>query len=244
MTAVGAGEESARRIERQSVLPAAGLGGHGPVARVDDEPFAADVQRRFVGMEHLPDHPAVVSAASVDAVIQPPDEIVEQALDVEFFFGAESGEEDFDVVGDAVAVGVFGEEDVRAGADGLYFDGVRSKKELKKIGEEFKGFPLATTILEGGGETPWVAPDELSDVGFSMILYPTTILFRMTKTIQNALADLKAGREMPKSEAVDMKTFETIVDLPFWAAIETKFQGDEGEQGDGPLRRVLDRLAG
>lgn len=65
----------------------------------------------------------------------------------------------------------------------------------------------------------------------------------MTKAIQSALADLKAGREMPKNQAVDMQTFETIVDLPFWAAIETKFQGGEGEQGGGPIRKVLDRLA-
>ena len=137
-----------------------------------------------------------------------------------------------------------GERYVRAGADGLYFDGVRNKKELKKIAEEFKGFPLATTILEGGGETPWIPPAELAEIGYSMVLYPTTILFRMTREIQNALADLKAGREMPKDEAVSMQTFEAIVDLPFWAAIETKFQGGEGEQGGGPIRKVLDRLAG
>ena len=136
-----------------------------------------------------------------------------------------------------------GERYVRAGADGLYFDGVRSKKELKKIAEEFKGFPLVTTILEGGGETPWIPPAELAEIGYSMVLYPTTILFRMTKAIQNALADLKAGREMPRNQAVDMQTFETIVDLPFWAAIETKFRGGEGEQGGGAIRKVLDRLA-
>lgn len=137
-----------------------------------------------------------------------------------------------------------GERYVRAGADGLYFDGVRNKKELKKIAEEFKGFPLATTILEGGGETPWIPRAELAEIGYSMVLYPTTILFRMTRAIQNALADLKAGREMPKDEAVSMQTFEAIVDLPFWAVVETKFQGGEGEQGGGPIRKVLDRLAG
>ena len=49
---------------------------------------------------------------------------------------------------------------------------------------------------------------------------------------------------MPKKEAVDMQVFEKIVDLPFWSEIETKFQGDEGEQGGGPMRKLLDKLAG
>lgn len=137
-----------------------------------------------------------------------------------------------------------GERYIKAGADGLYFDGVQSKKELKKIAGEFEGFPLTTTILEGGGETPWIAPEELAEMGIAMVLYPTTILFRMTKAIQRALADLKAGHPMEKDDAVDMQTFEQIVDMPFWSAIETKFQGGEGEQGGGPIRKLIDRLAG
>ena len=133
---------------------------------------------------------------------------------------------------------------LKAGADGIYFDGVQSKKELKQIGCEFRNVPLVTTILEGGGETPWVAPAEMAEMGFSMILYPTTVLFRITRTIQRALADLKAGREMPKKDSVTMKEFEQIVDLPFWSEIETKFGSGEGEQGGGTLSRLKQRLVG
>ena len=133
---------------------------------------------------------------------------------------------------------------LKAGADGLYFDGVRNVKELKKIGSEFRRVPLATTILEGGGETPWVPPAELYEMGFSMVLYPTTILFRLTKAIQRALADLHAGRQMPEKDSVSMREFETIVDLPFWAAIETKFHGSGEEEGGSPVRKLIDRIAG
>ena len=137
-----------------------------------------------------------------------------------------------------------GQRYLEAGADGIYFDGVQSKKELKQIGCEFRNVPLATTILEGGGETPWVAPPEMAEMGFSMVLYPTTVLFRITRTIERALADLKAGREMSKKDSVTMKEFEQIVDLPFWSQIETRFGGGEGEQGEGTLRRLKQRLVG
>src|SRR5207248_5740511 len=100
---------------------------------------------------------------------------------------------------------------LKSGADGLYIEGPHDLKQLAIIGREFRETPLAVTMLEGGGETPWVAPRELRQLGFSMALYPTTLLFRITQTIERALGDLRAGRPMPKSEAVSMKQFEEIV---------------------------------
>lgn len=116
-----------------------------------------------------------------------------------------------------------GERYLKAGADGLYFDGVESRRELRKIGSEFVGVPLATSVLERGGKTPALSPAEFREMNFSMILYPTTILFRITRQIEKALSDLKAGRQMPEGESVDMKQFEDIVDLKYWAELEDRY---------------------
>ncbi|MCU7490594.1 MAG: 2,3-dimethylmalate lyase [Ignavibacteria bacterium] len=116
-----------------------------------------------------------------------------------------------------------GDRYLKAGADGLYFDGVESKKELKKIGSTFVGVPLATSVLERGGKTPALSPKEFRELNFSMILYPTTILFRVARQIERALQDLKAGRQMPENESVDMKQFEDIVDLQYWAELEDRY---------------------
>ena len=75
---------------------------------------------------------------------------------------------------------------LEAGADGLYVEAPKSRKDLEKIGQEFKGVPQVTNMFEGDKETPWLKPTELRDLGFSMILYPTTILFRVVKAIQEA----------------------------------------------------------
>src|SRR4051812_5952599 len=110
-----------------------------------------------------------------------------------------------------------------AGADGVYVEGLRSAAELKRVGKALAGTPLATTLMEGGGRLRWLPAEEIYGYGFSMILYPTTVLFQLTRRVERALAGLKAGRPMPEGEAVDLDTFEEIVGLPGWAEVEKRF---------------------
>jgi 2-methylisocitrate lyase-like PEP mutase family enzyme len=116
-----------------------------------------------------------------------------------------------------------GEQYLDAGADGIYVEGPETIEQLQMIGRAFKGTPLATSVLENGGKTPWLSPKEFGDLGFSMVLFPTTILFRATRAIQRAAENLRAGKPLEKDNAVDMKTFQKIVDLPYWQDIEKKF---------------------
>jgi 2-methylisocitrate lyase-like PEP mutase family enzyme len=111
---------------------------------------------------------------------------------------------------------------LKAGADGIYLEGPENVLQLRQIGRAFKGEPLATSILEGGGKTPWLPPKEMHALGFNMILYPTTLLFRQTMAIQRALTDLKTGRPMLQEDAVNMTQFEKIVDIVYWKSIEQK----------------------
>jgi hypothetical protein len=45
----------------------------------------------------------------------------------------------------------------------------------------------------------------------------------MTKAIERAASDLENGRQLSLADAVDMKQFEEILSLNFWAQIENKF---------------------
>ena len=138
-----------------------------------------------------------------------------------------------------------GERYLKSGADGLYIEGPRNMKELKRIAQEFKGVPQIANMLEGGGDTPWLDPEELREMGFAMVSYPTTVLLRMTKAIQRALGDLRKGKAMPKSEGVTMEVFEEIVELPFWAKVESRFQdGTVDGEGGGTLQKLIDKMAG
>ena len=91
-------------------------------------------------------------------------------------------------------------------------------EHLKPIGAAFKGVPQMTNMFEGDNQTPWLTPMELSSLGFSMILYPTSLLFRVVRAIERGLADLLQGKPLPKTDGVDLAEFEAIIGVPYWAS--------------------------
>jgi 2-methylisocitrate lyase-like PEP mutase family enzyme len=111
-----------------------------------------------------------------------------------------------------------------AGADGVYVEGLRSARELKRVGKALAGTPLATTLMEGGGQLPWLPPEEIFAYGFQMILYPTTVLFRVAKAIERAVADLLHGKPMPERDAMDREAFEEVIGMPTWRQVEKRFK--------------------
>ena len=112
---------------------------------------------------------------------------------------------------------------LKAGADGIYIEAPKSVEQLEQIGRAIPNVPQVTNMFEGDNETPWLTPGELHSLGFSMILYPTSLLFRAVRAIERGLADLRQGKRMSTDEAVDLTEWEEIVDVPFWAAIEKRF---------------------
>ena len=114
---------------------------------------------------------------------------------------------------------------VKAGADGVYVEALENIQELELTARALRGVPLATTILEGGGRTPWIDPKQLKALGYSMVLYPTTVIFSLTRAIQKALDGLKSGRPMPPEDAVTFEQYEDLLRLPEWTRTENEFMG-------------------
>jgi len=130
---------------------------------------------------------------------------------------------------------------VKAGADGVYVEAVQSTEELEQTARALHGVPLATSILEGGGRTPWMDPKDLTALGYSMVLYPTTVIFQVTRAIQKAVEGLKAGRPMPTDESVTFEQYENLLRLPEWADTENEFEGTHdplgvASRGGDPVR--------
>jgi 2-methylisocitrate lyase-like PEP mutase family enzyme len=117
-----------------------------------------------------------------------------------------------------------GEKYLEAGADALYVEGLSSDDELREVAREFEGQALVHTMMEGGGESPWHSPREFGEMGYAMILYPTSIIFRAAKAMERAVADLRAGRPMPKDDAYDKESFEKLVGIEYWRKIEREFK--------------------
>jgi 2,3-dimethylmalate lyase len=118
-----------------------------------------------------------------------------------------------------------GERYLKAGADGIFIEAPEDIDELRRVGAAFRGVPQIANMLEGG-RTPLLAPAELHAMGFAMVAYPTSLIFRVAHTVEKALADMKAGRLSLANEGVDFEKFKAIVGYDIWAAVEGKF----GEQ--------------
>ena len=110
-----------------------------------------------------------------------------------------------------------------AGADGVYVEGPRTVDELQQVGRALGEAPLATSLLERGGVTPWLSPSDFHELGYAMVLYPTTLLFRLVRSIERALIDLRTARPLNEENSIDMRRFEDLVELKHWAEIEDRF---------------------
>ena len=78
-----------------------------------------------------------------------------------------------------------------AGADALFVEAPQSVSEIETIAEEFPDVPLLFNYAEGG-KTPAVEYDFLRELGFSLVIFPLTLLLSATKVMRAALARIKA----------------------------------------------------
>jgi 2-methylisocitrate lyase-like PEP mutase family enzyme len=121
-----------------------------------------------------------------------------------------------------------GEQYIEAGVDGIFVEAPQSVQELERVGRAFAGVPQIANMLEGGGQTPVLSPPELKAMGFAMAAYPTTLIFRVARTIERALADIKAGKASNGNDGVNFAEFKDITNYDEWARIEDEYGRGRG----------------
>ena len=78
---------------------------------------------------------------------------------------------------------------VDVGADVVFLDAPGSREELARIGETVPGHLMAN--VSEGGLTPTLPAKDFHDLGFNLVIYPTTPLRSAAKTIQDFLIELR-----------------------------------------------------
>jgi 2-methylisocitrate lyase-like PEP mutase family enzyme len=78
-----------------------------------------------------------------------------------------------------------------AGADALFVEAPQSVSEIEAIAQEFTDVPLLFNYAEGG-KTPPVSYELLRELGFSLVIFPLTLLLSATGAMRAALARVKA----------------------------------------------------
>jgi methylisocitrate lyase len=77
----------------------------------------------------------------------------------------------------------------QAGADAVFIEAPTSKEEMKEIARQVPG-PLVANMLERG-VTPLMAPQELKELGFQLIVWPLAPLYAVAKTLSDTYRTLR-----------------------------------------------------
>ena len=109
------------------------------------------------------------------------------------------------------------------GADILFLEAPRSEKEMLRFCTEIPGPKMANMLEEG--DTPILAPARLNELGYRIAAYPLTLLSTAIFAMQEALADVAAGRT--PTRRVDFSTLRDIVGFDAYDEWVSRF--DQGQ---------------
>lgn len=110
-----------------------------------------------------------------------------------------------------------------AGADIIFVESVESKEEMQKVNDEIKVVTLANMVE--GGRTPLLTNDELEELGYGLVIYPTASTYVASKAMVELMEDLKTQGTTANyvDKMITFKDFNTLVGLEDYAELEDKF---------------------
>ncbi|KAL2622614.1 hypothetical protein R1flu_002819 [Riccia fluitans] len=80
------------------------------------------------------------------------------------------------------------------GADVIFIDALASEEELTAFCKVAPGTPKMANMLEGGGRTPVLSPQELEALGFKLVAYPLSLIGVAMQAMKDALYGLRTGQ--------------------------------------------------
>jgi len=81
------------------------------------------------------------------------------------------------------------DEYVKAGADALFVEALRTPEEVERAGRDLD-IPLLFNFVESG-KSPLISASELERFGFKIVIYPASALLSVTHVVEQVMAQLK-----------------------------------------------------
>ena len=115
-----------------------------------------------------------------------------------------------------------------AGADVLFVEAPQSEEEIAAVAEAFQDVPLLFNWVESG-KTPPVPLERLKELGFRLIIFPVSTLLTATRSVREALAQIRAaGTPMPvMDQLLPLEEFMDFIGLPEIQDLEERFADKE-----------------
>jgi 2-methylisocitrate lyase-like PEP mutase family enzyme len=119
---------------------------------------------------------------------------------------------------------------LKLGCDGIFIAGLKTEDDYRRVGAAFRGVYSSAAMFEGG-DTPWLTPAELHEMGFMQVSYPASLIFRAVAAMRDGLAALRRHADGAQAMtrlrdgAAIRDTLDKAVDLARWRGIEAEAQG-------------------
>jgi 2-methylisocitrate lyase-like PEP mutase family enzyme len=110
------------------------------------------------------------------------------------------------------------------GADITFLEAPLSEEEMREYCRKVPG-PKMANMLEQG-QTPFLSPPRLEEMGFKIAAYPLTLLNSAIVAMRNALLDLKQGR--PPQGLMEFEELKELLGFPGYFEEEKKYAGRPG----------------
>ena len=111
-----------------------------------------------------------------------------------------------------------------AGADAVFIEAPESKEEMREISKQIPG-PLVANMLERG-VTPLMAPKELKELGFDLIVWPLAPLYSVAKSLTDVYTTLRRDGSTLGilDQLMAFDDFNAIVGLNEKYALDAKYK--------------------
>ena len=163
-------------------------------------------------------HMAGKSVVSLDLATRKLEAALAARKNPEFFIVGRTDARAVNGLDDAIARG---KRFVEIGVDAICVEAPQSEDELKRVGGEIETVQFAN--MAEAGRTPILPPEVLGAMGYSIIVYPGTLLLRVVKTIEDALADLRKGTLRLPEGTMDFRELTEFLGLEKWRGIDERF---------------------
>ncbi|RCW78132.1 methylisocitrate lyase [Halanaerobium sp. DL-01] len=110
------------------------------------------------------------------------------------------------------------------GVDLLFIEAPQSKKELKRIGNEFPNIPLMANMIEHG-KTPILNKEELEELGYKIIVWPLSALYASAQGMYIVLSSLRENGETNEvmNHLMPFDKFNEMIGLKEIQKLEEKY---------------------
>ncbi len=113
---------------------------------------------------------------------------------------------------------------VDAGADVIFVESPHDQNDLEAVAKAIPDVPLLANMVEGG-KTPLFSADELSEMGYSLVIFPNSITRRFALAARELLSELKekgTTRNM-LDKMMSFKDLNKMLGIDEYRELESKY---------------------